>query len=227
MDEWWTYELEDLILFTSHTYYRLIELYNLAVWPIHLLAILFAAALLFLVIKRPLHHGKIIVVILVLSWFWVAWEFLWQRFASIHWIASYFALAFKVQCLLLLWFGIVKNQFVTQPANTTSRKLGFAILLFAIFIQPFLMILAGQNWKQLELFAITPDSTAMATIGLLLLTNAKNNGWLFIIPLSWCVISIATLYVLQSISAAGLLLVFFATVFALIFNKMRSASLSE
>ena len=33
MSEWWTYSLSDFLLFSPRTYYRLFELYNLAIWP--------------------------------------------------------------------------------------------------------------------------------------------------------------------------------------------------
>lgn len=39
MSEWWTYSLRDFLLFSPHTYYRLFELYNQALWPLHLLAL--------------------------------------------------------------------------------------------------------------------------------------------------------------------------------------------
>jgi hypothetical protein len=38
MSEWWTYSLSDLLMFSARTYYRLFELYNLAIWPAQLLA---------------------------------------------------------------------------------------------------------------------------------------------------------------------------------------------
>ena len=38
--EWWTYSLSDLLLFSPRTYYRLFELYNEAVWPMHVAAAL-------------------------------------------------------------------------------------------------------------------------------------------------------------------------------------------
>ena len=35
MAVWLSYTLSDFLLFTPHTYYRLFELYNRAVWPAH------------------------------------------------------------------------------------------------------------------------------------------------------------------------------------------------
>ena len=35
MAVWLSYSLSDFLLFTPHTYYRLFELYNRAIWPVH------------------------------------------------------------------------------------------------------------------------------------------------------------------------------------------------
>lgn len=224
MDEWWTYELRDLILFTSDTYYRLIELYNTAVWPIQILAILLAIALLYCVLKRPPNHGKLVTAILAISWLWVAWAFLWQRFAAIHWIASYYAITFVIQACLLLWYGFIKDRFALQAPTSLSQKLGLTVLLYAIIAHPFVMIFTGNSWKQAELFALAPDTTVMATIGLLLLTAGRRKLWLVIIPMIWCVVSAATLFVLHSASASGLAVVILATLMALILRKYYPAT---
>ena len=36
MSEWWSYSLSDFLMFSPRTYYRLFELYNLALWPWHI-----------------------------------------------------------------------------------------------------------------------------------------------------------------------------------------------
>lgn len=226
MDEWWTYELQDLILFSSQTYYRLVELYNIAVWPVHILSALLSIALLYLLIKRPPNHGKIVTTILLASWLWVAWAFLWQRFTSIHWISSYYALGFVIQSVLLFWAGLIKDKLCVQTSLSIQYKLGSAITVFALFVQPFVMLLAGNNWKQAELFAITPDSTVMATMGLLLLTDLKNTAWLLVLPLLWCIVSAATLYVLGSLAALGLIFAALLITVTLILRKTHPSLIS-
>ncbi len=227
MSDWWTYDLADLILFSSHTYYRLIELYNLAIWPFHLLAILFAAALLYLTVKRPPHHGKITAIILATSWLWVAWAFHWQRFAVIHWVASYYAIVFVAQAILLVWLGLLKDQLRLQPVTTASQKLALSIVLYALLMHPFIMLPFGHHWKQAELFTVTPDTTVLATIGLILLSNQKSNKWLLVIPLAWCAVSGTTLYILQSFSAAGLILTLLAALTVLLLRKFQPAETQQ
>ena len=63
MSEWWTYSLSDFLLFSPRTYYRLVELYNLAIWPAQLVALAIGAAILAVLGSRATwqgqdHHGR-------------------------------------------------------------------------------------------------------------------------------------------------------------------------
>jgi hypothetical protein len=40
MREWWTYSAEDFLLFSSRSYWRLIERHNEALWPAQIMALL-------------------------------------------------------------------------------------------------------------------------------------------------------------------------------------------
>jgi hypothetical protein len=219
MSDWWSYELSDLILFSSQTYYRLIELYNTAIWPLQLLTFVSGIALLLLVWRRPAWHGKAIGLILCLSWLWVAWAFHWQRFANIHWVASYFALVFIIQALLFVWVGAIKNGLIVDPINTKIHLTGVGLLAFSIFIQPFTMMVTGHKWQQAELFGVVPDPTVVASIGVLLLTNITKHWWLMIIPVMWCATSAATLWVLESVNALVMLIAGLAAISAFLVSS--------
>jgi hypothetical protein len=52
MSEWWTYSLSDFLMFSSRSYYRLIESYNAAIWPAHVLALV-AGLVVIGAIARP------------------------------------------------------------------------------------------------------------------------------------------------------------------------------
>ena len=65
-------------------------------------------------------------------------------------------------------------------------------------IMPATAHLTGRAWKQAELFAMTPDATVLATLGLLLLVKGRTAAWLAVIPLAWCFVSSATLWVLEA-----------------------------
>lgn len=198
MSEWWTYDLHDLLLFSSRTYYRLFELYNLELWPLQLLALALGVAVLALWRRGGKRAGRATTVILAAAWLWVAWGFHWLRYASINWAASYFALAFALEALLVLWLGGVRGQFATAPVTRFRQRAGLGLFLFALLIFPLMGPLLGRSWAQAEVFGMAPDPTALATLGLILFAGVRPIAWLFPIPVAWCLISGATLWAMGS-----------------------------
>jgi len=198
MSEWWTYDLHDLLLFSSRTYYRLFELYNLELWPLQLLTLALGVALLALWRRGGERAGRAIAVILAAAWLWIAWGFHWQRYASINWAASYFALAFALEALLVLWLGGVRGRFAIAPVTRFRQRVGLGLFLFALLVFPIMGPLLGRSWTQAEVFGMAPDPTALATLGILLFAGVRPVWWLFPIPVAWCLISGATLWAMGS-----------------------------
>lgn len=197
MSEWWTYSLRDLLLFSPQTYYRLFELYNLDWWPLHVLALALGAAVLLLWRRGSERAGRGIAAILALCWLWVAWGFHWQRYAAINLAAGYFAWAFAVQAVLVLWLGGVRGRLAPAPGSRLQQRAGLGLLLFALGLFPLMGPLLGRSWTQAEVFGMAPDPTALATLGVLLLAGTRPAWWLYPIPVAWCAISGATLWAMD------------------------------
>jgi len=216
MSEWWTYSLSDFLMFSSRSYYRLIESYNAAIWPAHFLALV-AGVIVLGAIARPRQHlQRSAALVLAAAWGWVAWAYHLERYAEINTAAPYFAAAFAAQALLLCWLvyrpGNVANA-APAPQPLTIGLSGLAICAYP------LLALARDNgtWRQAEVFGIVPDPTVVATLGMLLAWRAPAIFWL--IPVSWCLVSGATLMELK-INHAWLLPVLALT--AVLARVMRS-----
>ena len=199
MSEWWTYRLGDFLLFSPETYYRLFELYNRALWPLHLLALSAGVAIAVLPF-RPVTRaaGRIVAALLALAWIWVAWAFLLERYATINWAARWFAAAFVAEALLLAWVGVIRDRLPVPEHLTLPRHAGFALFGFALVAQPLIGLAAGRTWSQIEVFGMAPDPTAVATLGALLFLGRKPSVLLLVIPLLWCAVSGATLWALRA-----------------------------
>ncbi len=198
MSEWWTYSLRDLLLFSQRTYTRLFELHNQEWWPLPLLALALGAVLLVLAWRGGERAGRALLVILAACWLWVAWAWHAQRYAPINWAAGYFAWAWGVQGVLLgvmSWWG----RFDAAPAAKLWREFGLALLGYALVIHPSLAPLLDRGWAQAELFGMAPDPTALATLGVLLTIKLRHSGWLFPIPVAWCLISGTTLWAMEAL----------------------------
>jgi hypothetical protein len=194
MSEWWTYSLSDFLMFSSRSYYRLIESYNSAIWPAHLLALVAGLVVIVAIVRPRQHLQRSAALVLAAAWGWVAWAYQLERYAEINTAAPYFAAAFAVQALLLCWLAY-------RPANAANaapapQRLALGLAGLAIFAYP-LLALARDNgtWRQAEVFGIVPDPTVVATLGVLLAWRAPAIFWL--VPVLWCLVSGATLMELK------------------------------
>lgn len=224
MSEWWSYELSDFLMFSARTYYRLFELYNTALWPIHLLALGVGLALAVVSMRDSPWAARTACAMLAACWLWVAWAFHLQRYAGINWAASWFAAAFAAQGALLLACAAFGAQLRIRVSGAWARLAGLGVLLFALLVQPWLGLALGRSWLQAEVFGLAPDPTAVGTLGVLLLLrpaerpgSALRNAVLALwpIPLLWCLVSGATLWTMQApdallLPAAAVLAVFAA-----------------
>ena len=200
MSEWWTYRPEDFLLFSPRVYWRMFELHNAALWPLQLVMLAAGALMVLLVVWRPHGHGRWIAFILAVMWAFVAWSFLWDRYATINWAAAYVATAFAVEAALLLVAGALPGD-LTFDRRGPAGWAGCLLLAFALAAQPLLAPLQGRAWTSAEIFGIAPDPTVIGTLGLLLLARGKLLPLLLPIPLLWCLLSGISLWILGAAEA--------------------------
>jgi Family of unknown function (DUF6064) len=197
MVEWWTYSLSDFLLFSPGTYYRLFELFNVAIWPAQILALAVGAVIVWLMRAGGAWAGRLVAALLAACWLWVAWAFLLLRYDTINWAARYFAIGFAVEALLLTWTGIVRNGLHFRRGADPFARAGIGLFVFALLVQPLLGPLLGRPWLQAEIFGIAPDPTVVASLAVLV--AARRAHWeLLVLPLLWCAISGVTLWTMQS-----------------------------
>ena len=195
MPEWWTYSLSDFLLFSPRTYYRLIERYNLAAWPAHLLALWLGVAIAALLPRATPGRSRVVAAMLVALWAWVGWAFVATRYATINWAAPWLAGLFAVELLLLGWLGVVGGQLRFRYGEDARSRFGAALFAASLCLYPLLGPAFGRGWAQSELFGIAPDPTVLGTIGLLLLDQGSPRArWAALAPpVVWCLLSGATL----------------------------------
>ena len=198
MSEWWTYRLSDLLLFSPRTYYRLFELYNAAIWPAQIVAVALGLAVLLLGRGQGSSRGRWIAALLAGCWLWVAIAFHANRYASINWAAVDFAWGFGCDAALLIWTGVLRGRLVFGTGEGATSRAARGIFLFALLAQPLIGPLCGRPWRQVEIFGVAPDPTAVATLGLLLLAAGRVRWELIAIPAIWCAISGGTLLAMKA-----------------------------
>jgi len=194
MSEWWTYRPEDFLLFSERVYWRLFELHNQALWPAQSVAIALGAAILFFVFRPQPWSGRVVTLAMAFAWLFVAWAYHWNAYATINWAARYAALLFAAEAVLFLWFGAVRNKLEFAMRRNPRSVLRIALVIYAIFLHPLVPLTGGRALASAEVFGLTPDPTAIATLGLLGLSGGGSRVLLLLlVPMAWCLVSWATL----------------------------------
>lgn len=185
MPEWWTYRLSDFLMYTPRSFERLLEAYNIWLFPGQAVALVAGVGLVWVAWRGREREWRAALMLLGVSWLWIAWAFFHVRLSTIDLAGPYYAYGFALEGSLLLWAGWKYRQ-NKYPLDTQSRPFNTAVILMAVFVLPLLAPFLGSSWKAIALFGITPDATALATLSMLVLARR----WLStIVPLLWCVIS--------------------------------------
>lgn len=182
MSEWWTYQPEDFLLFSPRIYWRMFELHNAALWPLHIATLAAGLAIFLSVHRRP--RGPFVAIVLGAAWLFVSGSFLWNRYSSINWAIAYFVPAFVLQALLLAIGSTIREGFAFDRSDATGRA-GLLLAVAGLLAYPLLPPLFDRPWTSAEAFGIAPDPTAIFTLGLLLLSSRRFVLILFPIPLVW------------------------------------------
>lgn len=197
MSEWLSYSPRDLLMFTEETYRRLFENHNAALWPLHAVAVIAGVAIAILLVRGGSVRSRCAAVLLAVVWLAVAGGWFEWRFSTIHTGARIMAAAFALEAVALLWFGAVRDRLAVTRVSGIRGWLGVALLAWGMAIHASLGAALGRPWTQSEVFALAPDPTAIATIGVLLL--ARRAPWiLWIVPVGWCLFSGITLWAMHT-----------------------------
>ena len=203
MSEWWTYTLADFLLFSPRTYYRLLELYNLAIWPAQLAGVAIGLAIaVLLAVDRP-SRARIVAGLLGACWLWIAWAYHHERYAQINWAAPWFAAAFAIEGLLLAALGAAAGRLEFRPASRSRRRIAAGFVTIVVLAYPLFAPLAGRVWTTAEAFGAAPDPTAIVTAVAVALADTRLRWWLLVVPLLWCAVAAATLGAMHAPEAAA------------------------
>ncbi len=198
MSEWWTYRPEDFLLFSPRVYWRLFELHNEALWPAQIAAIALFAVLVWLAAARPAGHARLVAAGLGLAWVFTGWSFVWTRYATINWAAEYLAPLFAIEALLLVFVAAFGG--LAGGRRGAVGLVGWLLVALAAAM-PLAAPLFGRSWATVEVFALTPDPTAIATLGLVLTLRGPMVWALVPVPLLWCALSAVTLWTMGEAAA--------------------------
>tara|TARA_R110000868_G_scaffold165328_2_gene398360 strand:+ start:36943 stop:37650 length:708 start_codon:yes stop_codon:yes gene_type:complete len=197
MGDWWSYGLADFLLFSPRVYYRLFETLN-TTWGLAVTAALIAGMVASgLAMRRGYRGNRVVLILLAMIWGWVTAGFLWQYYQPINWVIPYFIPAFIVEAGFMVMFAVRRMPLRFGWRGDFSSVAGAALLLIAIIGFPFAGLIERRGLIQVELFGSAADPTAIGTLGFILLARGTWRWLLLPVPLVWCVMASAILWVMD------------------------------
>ncbi|MEM9386390.1 MAG: MFS transporter permease [Pseudomonadota bacterium] len=201
--EWLTYRLADFVPFSAEVYFRMIERVNATEWPLHLLSL---AGTLALLPMLRWGHRRSVALLLTAMWVWVGYGFLLSEYASLNWAAGPIAWVFYGQGALLAALGLSGKFALGERSHPAPVPWVGAVLCWLGLCYPVLAFATAGGFGRGEVVGIHPDPTAVATLGVCLLALRGWALWVsMIVPLSWCLFSGLTLWVLGAVWALPLM----------------------
>jgi Family of unknown function (DUF6064) len=184
-----------MLPFTSDVLFSSFEAYNRALWPLPILAVAAALAVILLTL-RPVPGGdRAIGALVTLAWLWVGVGYHSRHFAAIDFAAPVYGAFFVLEGLLLGWTAVARGLAFRFGADPFGWA-GLALTIAAALAWPLADGLLGHGWQSLRLAGLAPGPTAAFTLGLLLLTEGRTPPHLAVIPLLWTLVAGAMAWIL-------------------------------
>lgn len=191
--------------FTKEQFLNVFKEYNLAVFPIQILFLVFAILSIFLLTTGKQNRNKVINSVLAFFWLWIGVVYHFIFFSPINKAAYFFSIMFIVQACIFIYFGIVNGKIDYELRKDFRGIAGWLMIIYALAIYPVLGIIAGHGYPYQPTFGL-PCPTTIFTFGILLFTKDKLKWYFLIIPFLWSLIGFTAAVKLGVYEDIGLLI---------------------
>ena len=176
-----SFTIDDLLL--------IFQRFNLAVWPLQIIAYVLGFVAVFFAVKQTRYSMKIVLAILSFCWLWAG-----IVFCLMYWASSYpSAYGFGVLCIIqgsLFLMSLFKSNLSDCPRTNLHLIMGVLFIVYAMAGYPIIGYLVGHVYPKSVPFGLAPCPTTVFTFGLFLLIRKKFPGYYLIVPF---IVSIASL----------------------------------
>jgi len=178
-----------MLPFTREQFIAVFVDYNTGVWPAQVVAY----ALTLLIVAAPFDRRvgwrtKAAAAALAALWIWTGVVYHVGYLSAISPPAFVFGALFGAQGVLLLVVGAVGGRPADGEPSAPERRVGWALIGYAMIVYPLLGRLTGHGWTELPSFGITPCPLTIFSLGVLLLAPRPVPRLLLVVPFVWALI---------------------------------------
>jgi hypothetical protein len=211
--------------FSVDEFLDVFQVYNQAIWPAQIIAYALGLALVILVFVRSSGSSRIISAGLALFWAWTGIAYHMASFSSINKLAYAFGLAFVLQAVFFVVYGVFKNELHFRAKPDVYSAVGGVLVAYSL-IYPVVGQLVGHAYPRVPMFGVTPCPMTIFTFGLLLWTKESFPRTLLLIPFVWSLIGSVAAVSMGMVEDVGLLVAGIGSSL-LIMHRERSLTVSR
>jgi hypothetical protein len=175
--------------FTTDQFLQVFRDYNLAIWPLQIIAYLVGIAAVAGAFARTPGIRRLVWGALACFWLWNGVAYHLLHFSAINPAAYLFGTLFVLQGLFFLRAAITDPDLSFRPILTVRSLAGGLLTLYAMVVYPLLGTWLGHGFPSSPGFGIAPCPKAIFTFGLLLWADPKPPVHLLVIPVVWAVVA--------------------------------------
>lgn len=213
-----------MLPFTVDQFLEVFEQYNLAIWPMQIVAYMLGVAVLVLAARKPRYADQAISLVLAGFWGWMGVVYQIMYFSAINRAALGFGALFIAQMLVWVYFGVVRARLSFRLSANPYALVGGVLIAYAMLIYPALGTLLGHGYPRSPGFGVAPCPTTIFTFGLLLCTSARVPKTALIIPALWSLIGFTAALTLGVREDIGLLVAGVLSVALLVWRDRAQVS---
>ncbi len=175
-----------MLPFTIEDLLSVFETYNLAIWPMQVVAYFLGTAAVLLVMRKTVLSRRIIVGILSFLWLFSSGFFIFAL-AEIYKPSYMFGAAFVVQATIFFACVLKPRLSFAFGRDVLFTAVGLLFIAFSMIGYPVMGYFIGHRYPQSPPFGLTPCPLSVFTFGLLLLTDSRVPKWILAIPFLYAI----------------------------------------
>jgi hypothetical protein len=179
------------IPFTVEQFFDVFGTYNLAIWPLQILAYILGILTVVLAFRENRISARLVCAILAASWIWMGVSYHIIHFSVINPVARIFGIVFVLQGSIFLLVGTLSGGLAFRFSLKPLPVIGACFIIYAMVVYPLLGLGFDHSYPRAPMFGVAPCPTTIFTFGILLWSKRPAPAYLLIVPFLWSVIGMS------------------------------------
>lgn len=175
--------------FSADQFFAVFVAYNEAVWPVQIVLVGLAFALLALLRRPGSLADRSIAAGLTVLWLWVGVVYHLVFFTSINPLAYVFSAMSVLGAAAFAWEGVVHGRLRFSLQLRSRWIAGLLFVAYALIVYPLLCMVTGHSYPAMPTFGL-PCPTTLFTVGLLLCAERPVPRTVLVVPVLWSFIGL-------------------------------------